>query len=71
MSAKTETRTEQNITVKELVIGDELVYADGTQIVSHIDEWIDLDFRRMFDVYVEGVSTPRYQAGRAPVTVLR
>lgn len=71
MSAKTDTRTEHHITVKDLVVGDEIVYLDGNQVVTRIDEMIDLNFRRVFDIYVEGVSTPRYQPGRAPVTVLR
>lgn len=71
MSAKVDTRTEQSITVKDLVIGDELVYADGNQIVTRIEEMIDLNWRRVFDIYVEGVATPRYQPGKAPVTVLR
>ena len=71
MSVTTDTRTEQTITVKELVVGDEIVYLDGTQVITHIDKWIDLDFRLMFDIYVEGVKTPTYQGGRAPVTVLR
>lgn len=69
--AAKDTRTEQDILVKDLVVGDELVYLDGNQIVTRIDEMIDLNFRRVFDIYVEGVSTPRYQPGRAPVTVLR
>lgn len=71
MSAKTDTRTEQNITVKELVVGDELVYLDGNQIVTRLDKMIDLNYRLVFDIYVEGVATPRYQPGKAPVTVLR
>lgn len=71
MNTTTDTRTEQTITVKELVVGDEIVYLDGTQVITHIDKWIDLDFRLMFDIYVEGVDTPTYQSGRAPVTVLR
>lgn len=71
MSAATDTRTEQTITVKQLVVGDEIVYLDGTQVVTHIKKWVDLSYRLMFDVYVEGVDTPTYQAGRSPVTVLR
>lgn len=71
MNVKTDTRTEQNITVKDLVVGDELVYADGTQVITRIDPMIDLSWRRVFDIYVEGVPTPRYQPGSAPVTVLR
>ena len=66
-----DTRTEQHITVKELVVGDELVYLDGNQIVTRIDKMIDLNYRWVYDIYVEGVPTPRYQPGRAPVTVLR
>lgn len=71
MSAKTDTRTEQTITVKDLVVGDELVYLEGTQIITHIEPMIDLSFRRVFDIYVEGISTPTYKPGKAPVTVLR
>lgn len=67
----TDTRTEQRITVKELVVGDELVFLDGTQIITHLEEMIDLNWRRMFDIYVEGVTTPTYTPGSAPVTVLR
>lgn len=71
MNATTETRTEQKTTVKELVVGDELVFLDGTQVITRIDEMIDLSFRRVFDIYVEGISTPTYKPGSAPVTVLR
>lgn len=70
MSA-TDTRTEHRITVKELVVGDEIVYADGNQVITQIDKGIDLDFRWVYDIYVEGVPTPRTQPGKAPVTVLR
>lgn len=71
MSAMTDTRTEHRITVKELVVGDEIVYDDGNQIITRIEEMIDLNFNRVFDIYVEGVPTPRTQPGRAPITVLR
>lgn len=71
MSAMTDTRTEHRITVKELVVGDEIVYADSNQVITRIDKMIDLNYRWVYDIYVEGVATPRYQPGRAPVTVLR
>lgn len=67
----TDTRSEQNITVKNLVVGDELVYLDGNQIVTKIEKGIDLNFHWVYDIYVEGIATPRTQPGKAPVTVLR
>lgn len=66
-----DTRTEQHITVTDLTVGDELVYHDGNQVVTKIVESVDLNLRRVFDIYVDGVPTPRRQPGKAPVTVLR
>lgn len=66
-----DTRTEQHITVTDLTVGDELVYHDGNQVVTKIVESVDLNLRRVFDIYVDGVSAPRRQPGKAPVTVLR
>lgn len=65
------TRTEQRITVKELVIGDELVYMDGNQIITNIERFTNLNFRTVYDIYVEDIDTPRRQPGFAPVLVLR
>lgn len=65
------TRTEQRITVKELAIGDELVYMDGNQIITNIERFTNLNLRTVYDIYVEGIDTPRRQPGFAPVLVLR
>lgn len=65
------TKTETPIKVRELTVGDEIVYIDGNQTVSRLDKEIDLDFRTMYLVYVHGVETPRRKPGSAPVTVLR
>lgn len=65
------TKTETDTTVRDLRVGDELVYLDGNQTITQIEEFIDLNFRRVYDIYVEGVPTPRRQPGKAPVTVLR
>lgn len=65
------TKTEIDTTVRDLRVGDELVYIDGNQTITQIEEFIDLNFRRVYDIYVEGVPTPRRQPGKAPVTVLR
>lgn len=71
MSSKTDTRTPTLLTVKELVEGDEIVYCDGNQVVTKIERFITIDFKAVYDIYVEGVATPRRQPGRAPITVLR
>lgn len=67
----TETRTEIATSVRKLKEGDEIVYHDGNQVVTKIERFIDINFKPFFDIYVEGVSTPRRQPGRAPITILR
>lgn len=66
-----DTRTEQTIRVKDLMVGDELVYLDGNQVVTRVEKMVDLNFRLVYDIYVEGVAEPRTQPGSAPVSVLR
>ena len=64
-------KTETKIKVRDLKIGDEIYYADGNQTVTDIEMFIDLDLRKVYDIYVEGITTPRRQPGRAPLTVMR
>lgn len=67
----TTTKTKTKITVRDLKVGDEIYYADGNQTVTDIEMFIDLDLRKVYDIYVEGVATPRRQPGRAPIAVMR
>lgn len=67
----TKTRTEITTTVRNLKEGDEIVYHDGNQVVTKIERLFDINFKPVFDIYVEGISTPRRQPGRAPITFLR
>lgn len=63
----TTTRT----TVKNLRVGDRLHYADGDQTITRIEQNIALDLRTMYDIYVDGTTSPRTQPGSAPITVIR
>lgn len=63
--------TPTKVSARDLKVGDELVYADGNQTITRIDEGVDLNFRRVYDIYVDGVNQPRTHPGSAPVRVLR
>lgn len=60
-----------NAKVRDLQIGDEIVYADGNQRVDDLTWELGIDMRKMYLIYTDGINAPRRSPGSQPITFLR